>query len=139
MYLLFAALRFELRHFSASLIWADILHVVFLGFAKDFVGSVIVGMSQASHWGRGTSAYNRLKLAGYSFKVWCQSEKRHTSLGAMNRKVLKWTSRAFFPNIMAKGSDVKLLLSWQQVESLTFIDHPMAENIQAACFCLCQS
>jgi len=132
-------LRFDLRHFSASLIWSDILHVVFLGFGKDFVGSVIVVMAQASHWGRGISADNRLRHAGYSFKAWCQSEKHHTSLSTMNRKVLKWKSSSYYPNIMAKGSDVKLLLSWLQIASLTFTDHPMADNIQAACFCLCRS
>ena len=109
-----------------------------LGFAKDFVGSVIVVMAQASHWGRGASADIRLRLAGYFFKAWCQAEKRHTSLSAMNRKVLKWKSSAHYPNIMAKGSDVKLLLSWLQTASLTFTDHEMADNIQAACFCLCR-
>ena len=60
----------SLRGWTRSCIWDDLLHVVFIGPAKGFVGSVVMLLARHKHWDPTGSTDDNLALACLMFKMW---------------------------------------------------------------------
>ena len=87
----------QMHGFSNRLIWDDVLHVAWRGFAADFVASVLVDM-----FGKGGALLRAHDLA----KHWAKWRGLELALDEFS------LSEDAYPSLNAKGNDIKMLCLW---------------------------
>lgn len=124
------ACRQELDYWTSKLNWADVLHVLFLGCARDFVTSVVKLLLYNNHF-PGSCWKDKLHNAFCKFVEWCKSFgfRPHTDKFDLE-------SVRGYDTICSKAFDVKLLMGWISHETLSFNNPNNAELVQVSCYCL---
>lgn len=71
----------RLFYWTPFMVWTDILHVLFLGTARDFVSSAILMIARST---KGDTIKIRTSRLLAAFRGWCKENRFCTSLGAFN-------------------------------------------------------
>jgi hypothetical protein len=113
------------------MILSDPLHVIFLGFGRDFVGSfikllVLSGVFAGSSWDV------RMESAFAAFYLFAKQNKFSVSILNFGIK-----QPPKYETVHGKASDIKFMISWVAEVSLQFKGEH-AELLQAAAYCLAE-
>jgi hypothetical protein len=125
----FGVLRQKLPYWTSRIIWGDILHLLYIGSAKDFIASVIklfllCGFFEGSNWEL------KLESAYASFFKWCKQHGFRPSIWKIDVK-----QPLGYPEINGKAFDVKLMIGWTASLALQYTgEHHVV--LQTATFCL---
>ena len=113
------------------MILPDPLHVIFLGFGRDFVGSfiellVLGGVFAGSNWDE------KMDCAFQAFHLWAKQNKFSVSILNFGIK-----QPAKYETVHGKASDIKLMIAWLAEVSLHFTGEH-ADILEVAAFCLAE-
>lgn len=114
---------------TPRILFGDPLHLIYLGFGRAFVGSLLKLLIKAGWFGDGKFEYQQ-ELAFIKFIAWCRKFKRSLAL-----KSFDLHSAKRYEQSGGKGSDIKLMIVWLAEEVLCY-DGPNAVLLQAAAVCL---
>ena len=125
------SMRHRLLYWSPRMILPDPLHVIFLGFGRDFVGSfikllVLCGVFVGSNWDE------KMECAFQAFHLWAKQNKFSVSILNFGIK-----QPAKYETVHGKASDIKLMISWVAELSLQFMGED-ADLLRAAAYCLAE-
>ncbi len=99
------------EYFDNTFILNDPLHVVYRGFAPDFVASGVMQMLRAGFWGQ-SNQQSRMDSAFNDAKAWVK-QHRHEPLSINEfTKATLGLAEGGYPELHAKGHDVKTLVFW---------------------------
>ena len=113
------------------MILSDPLHVIYLGFGRDFVGSfikllVLSGLFAGSSWDE------KMDSAFQAFRLYAKRHKLSVSILYFGIK-----APAKYETVKGKASDIKLMIAWVAEVSLQFVGE-YADILQAAAYCLAE-
>eukprot|EP00969_Alexandrium_andersonii_P372134 15481067-Alexandrium_andersonii.AAC.1 len=112
--------------FHVGSLWEDLLHTVYLGIARDMLGSVLAEFveERPDVPAAVTLAEKHLELQAY-----CKLNGLHCPRRSLSLKIISWGSgRATFPVLSSavKAADVKTLIFW--AAHATYHDSPDAHG-----------
>ena len=114
---------------TPRIIVGDPLHLIYLGFGRAFIGSLLKLLIKAGCFGDGAFEYQQ-DIAFAKSLAWCRKCKRSLSL-----KSFDLHSANKYEQIGGKGSDVKLMIVWV-CEEVSYYVGPNAALLQTAACCL---
>lgn len=116
-----------------SELWAyDLFHVWHLGVSKNYLGSVLVILSELEPH---SSVDARFDSLTEKYKTWCRVHKRRAHVIKINKELLNWTTTSQFPTgSWHKGELSTVLMEYVEWRFLSeSFDDPMLTKAAEAC------
>lgn len=106
----------ELPGFHKAMVLPDLMHTLFLGVGRLFVGSCLLEMAGSGLWGDPTNLDRCLETALQQHKNWLQTERCGScSLDRLTVRALQDPSG--FPELPGKASDCKRMIPWISLQA----------------------
>jgi hypothetical protein len=111
--LILATVRHDLNGWTAYYIWADVLHVIYIGVGKAWACSAAVFLAEGGYFGQG-NLKTQLRNAFGLFKAYARANKQPLSIHAFHLSD-RAKNKKKFPEFRGKAADYKIMIGWLAV------------------------